>query len=310
VIVVFGSVNVDLVARVEALPRAGETIAGVSFATSAGGKGANQALAARRAGADVAWFGAVGRDALAGMALKLLRDEGVRLAPAVVAEAPTGVALIHVDASGENAITVVAGANAHAKSADVPDVLLGPTATVLLQLETPESESFALARRARDQGARVVLNPAPARALDAAWLDTIDVLVVNESECAALAAPFDAPAAPERFAAVVARRRHVLACVTLGARGAVAAEGDRLHRAPGLSVQAIDTVGAGDAFTGALAAALDAGRSLPAALARACVAGGLACTREGAQAALPRAVDIERHAAALESRIETSMSPP
>jgi ribokinase len=310
VIVVFGSINLDLVARVERLPRPGETIAGLSFATSPGGKGANQALAARRAGADVSLFGAVGRDAFASPALKLLRDDGVRLAAASVHDVPTGVALIHVDAAGENAITVIAGANAQAHGADVPDVLLGPATTLLLQLETPAAESLALAKRARALGARVVLNPAPAQRLDSAWRDVVDVLVANQSECEALAPMFDAPGDPRAFAGALARRHRMLACITLGAQGAVAAQGDTLYRVPGLAVDVVDTVGAGDAFVGVFAASLDAGLPVADALARACAAGALACTREGAQSALPRAVDIDRHARTLESRIVVSSSPP
>ena len=305
-IVVFGSINLDLVARVERLPRAGETLAGSSFATSPGGKGANQALAARRAGAEVSMFGAVGRDAFAAPAQKLLRDDGVRIAVRVIGDEPTGVALIHVASDGENAITVVPGANAHVVAEDVPDVLLGPTTMLLLQLETPVAQSLSLAKRARSLGTRVMLNAAPAAALDRQWLAAIDVLVVNETECEAIAPVFGLPRDPSGFVAGLARGHRVLGCVTLGARGAVAASGTKRYRVPGASVLAIDTVGAGDAFVGTLGAALDASLPVSRALAHATAAGALACTREGAQAALPRLQEIATLAMTLESRIEAS----
>ena len=138
-VVVFGSINLDLVARVARLPRPGETLAGSSFATSPGGKGANQALAARRAGAVVALFGAVGRDAFAAPALALLDEAGIDLAGVRATDAATGVALIHVDDAGQNAITVVPGANALARAADVPDAVLGPATMLMLQFETPHA---------------------------------------------------------------------------------------------------------------------------------------------------------------------------
>ena len=138
-VVVFGSINLDLVARVARLPRPGETLAGASFATSPGGKGANQALAARRAGAAVAMFGAVGRDAFAAPALALLDEAGIDLAGVRATDAATGVALIHVDDAGQNAITVVPGANALARAADVPDSVLGPDTLLMLQFEAPHA---------------------------------------------------------------------------------------------------------------------------------------------------------------------------
>ena len=302
-IVVLGSINLDLVARVERLPRAGETLSATGFATSPGGKGANQALAARRAGADVALFGAVGRDGFGHDATRLLHADGVHVAVREVPGATTGVALIHVDREGENCITVVAGANAGVRDGDVPQALLGRTTTVLLQLETPEHASLALARRGRTSGARVVLNAAPAAAIDPAWPALLDVLVVNESECERLATVLDVSGESGAFVRTLAGRHRMLACVTLGARGAIAADGDHVYQVPGLAVDAIDTVGAGDAFVGVLAASLDANAPTPRSLARAAVAGALACTREGAQTSLPLSEDIAPHAMTLESRI-------
>src|SRR6266542_3877719 len=169
-IIVFGSINLDLVATVERLPNAGETLAARSFAMSPGGKGANQALAARRAGSSVAMVGAVGRDAFADPALALLREDGVDVSHVRAVDAPTGVALIHVDAQGENAITVVAGANARASADWVPETVLDALTIVVMQLEVPLSEVDNLARRAHAAGSRAILNAAPARPLSAELL--------------------------------------------------------------------------------------------------------------------------------------------
>jgi ribokinase len=303
VIVVFGSINLDLVARVAKLPAPGQTLAGRSFACNPGGKGANQALAARRAGADVALFGAVGRDAFARPALALLREGCVALDGVREVDATTGVALIHVEDSGENAITVVAGANALASADQVSDDLLSSSTTVLLQFETPPAESLALAVRAKSRGARVVLNTAPFSALDPSWLASIDVLIANEHEAAALAGGLELPEDADAFAAATATRYGIATIVTLGSKGAIAATRAIRYSVPALPVQCIDTVGAGDAFVGVLAAALDRGADLPQALAHAASAGALACTREGAQPSLPHASDIERAAGTLEARV-------
>lgn len=298
-IVVFGSVNADLTARVSVLPVRGETVLGRSLAVAPGGKGANQALAARRAGADVAMAGAVGDDSFAEPALALLAADGVDLAHVRRVGGPTGVALIHVDDGGDNTITVIAGANAQATAALVPDALLGASSLLVLQLEVPVAEALALATRAHAAGRRVMLNAAPAAALGPAWLRAIDVLVVNEIEAATLAPAFGAPAEAAAFATTIARRHGLAVVVTRGGQGALAVADGAVYRVPTLAVQAIDTVGAGDAFVGALAAALDRAAPWREALAFAAAAGGLACTGHGAQAALPRADILRQHASTL-----------
>lgn len=308
-VVVFGSINVDFTARVAALPRRGETITGRDLQVSPGGKGANQALAARRAGADVALAGATGRDAFAETALALLRVDGVDLAHVRAVDAATGVALIHVDAAGDNAITVVPGANALARADQVSDALLARAALLVLQLETPADQSLDVARRAGALGKRVMLNAAPAAPLDAAWREVLDVLVVNAVEAQTLAPSFGAPGEPVAFAAFVSGAYDIDVIVTLGGDGACALSRGIAHRVPALGVDVVDTVGAGDAFAGALAAALDRGETLRRALACASAAGALACTRAGAQAALPRADEIARHAASLDSVIVTERLP-
>ena len=289
-IVVLGSLNVDLVARVARLPAAGETLLARGFDTVPGGKGANQALAARRAGATVRLFGHVGDDALAPVALSLLAGAGVDLTGVATARAPTGVALIELDAQGENTIVVAPGANAATRASQVPDGVLASGTTVVMQLEIPLPEVAALARRAAARGARVMLNAAPATVLPAELLADAGLLVVNESEAAALARERGA-AGIAQLCADFARAGRTLV-VTRGAEGALyTAQGETfVRRAP--RVEPVDTVGAGDAFTGALAAALDRGADLDRAVSEGLAAGALACTRPGAQAALPSREEI------------------
>jgi len=302
-LVVFGSINLDLVAHVARLPRRGETIAGETFAAHPGGKGANQALAARRAGADVALVGAVGNDAFAAPALRNLDAAGVDLQRLARVDAATGVALIHVDGTGENSITVVAGANARADPASLPDSLLATGTTLLMQLEVPFPAVHALAVRARKHGARVILNAAPAHPLSASLLPMIDVLVVNEIEAAALSTHLGAAATSEAFALDVARRFGCATAVTLGAAGAFAVVGSTLIRASAPVLHAIDTTGAGDSFTGVLAAALH--RQIPwnRSLAMSVAAGSLACTAPGAQSALPAFGTIDSVTSTVESNL-------
>lgn len=282
-VVVLGSINADLVARVPHLPREGETQAALGYAVHAGGKGANQALAARRAGADVALFGAVGRDGFAGVALAALRDAGVDLSCVLASGRPTGVALIHVDAQGRNTITVVAGANEDARAEAVADARLGPSTTVVLQLEVPLAEVAALASRAHRRGARAVLNVAPPRPLPDALLASVDVLVANEHEAQAVAKASALPPDPAGFCTAAADRYGFATIVTLGARGLVAADRSHRYLVPAAPADVRDTTAAGDAFVGALAAALDRGAPLREALAEGAAAGSHACTGEGAQ---------------------------
>jgi len=293
VIVVFGSINVDFVARVERLPQPGETLVGRSFAMLPGGKGANQALAARRAGGDVTLFGCIGRDeAMYSIALRALVRDGVDLTGIHKVDAASGVALIHVDRRGENCITVVAGANADARATQVPDAMLSDETIVLMQLELPGDEVAALANRARSRGARVILNAAPFVALPAALLDDVDVLVVNESEARGLARGTGDESMADVCRRLATPMRSVVA--TLGASGALYAHANdvRIQAAPAIDV--VDSVGAGDAFTGALAVALDRGDAFADAIRQAVAAGTLACLATGAQDSLPTRAAIDR----------------
>lgn len=302
-IVVFGSVNLDLVARVARLPLPGETIAGTSFEALPGGKGANQALAARRAGAAVAMAGAVGNDPFAGKALAELVAATVDVAWVRHVAAPTGVALIHVDDAGQNAITVVPGANALADATVVPDAALGPGTTLLLQLEVPLDAVCEIAASAKRRGARIILNAAPASALPPALLASLDVLIVNAIEAAMLADTLALPRAPEAFAVAAHRRLGAAVIVTQGSRGVVAATGRTLHVAAAPAVEVVDTTGAGDAFAGVLAAALDRGAGWPDAIAEGVAAGSLACAARGAQPAMPERAAIRTLAATVASTL-------
>jgi ribokinase len=265
-VTVVGSVNLDLVARVERLPRPGETVTDASFARHPGGKGANQAVAAARLGADVSLVGAVGSDSFAEEALAGLRAAGCELAVRTV-EGATGVALIYVDGEGETQIAVAPGANSRLEANDV-DV----AGAVLCQLEIPAAAVEAAAERA----SFFCLNAAPARPVPTEVLRRADLVVVNRYE-------LDALPEPPRLVAL-----------TLGAEGAVLLEGgEEVARAAPPRVEAVDGTAAGDAFTACLVVSLLEGRPREDALARACKAGALAASRPGAQPSLPTAQEVD-----------------
>jgi ribokinase len=284
-IVVFGSINLDLIFALPAIPRAGETLLGPQVRIEPGGKGANQAVAAARDGATVAMAGAVGRDALADDALVLLRQAGVDTTRIAVSAAATGCAAIAVDPQGRNAIAVGSGANLLARQAQIEDALLGPQTTLLLQMECDPAETSGLIHRARAAGSRILLNLAPAGALAADALRMVDLLVANESEAAWLAAECGTAADAASLAAALG----IAVVRTLGEQGAELADAEGTLTVPAHVVEAVDTTAAGDCFMGVLAAAIDRGEPLPQALRRAAVAAALACTRHGSQGSLPLA---------------------
>jgi ribokinase len=261
---VVGSINLDLVVQAERLPRPGETVSGVRFARVPGGKGANQAVAAARLGAEVALVGCVGRDQVAEDAFAGLREAGVeqRL---LVREAPTGIALITVDAAGETTIVVVPGANAELRP---EDLALGDADAVLCQQEIP-ADTVA---RAAELAPRFFLNAAPAR--DGA--PEAELTVVNRLELEALG------------------ERRGFVCVTLGAEGAVLLEdGQEVARSEPPPVEPVDGTAAGDALTACLVVSLLEGRPREESLRRACVAGALAASRFGAQTSLPTKEEVD-----------------
>jgi ribokinase len=294
-ITVFGSINIDLVTAVPELPRPGETVLGESYRLFPGGKGANQALAAARAGAPTRMVGCVGDDGFADLALADLSAGGVDLARVARSESNTGCATIAVSARGENLIVVASGANLRATAAQLSDLPLAPADSLLLQMEVPLAENWRAVRHAKEAGLRVILNLAPAAAVPPDILTLLDVLVMNETEADQLAAALGhATGDPAGITAALARR-HDLACiVTLGAEGVVTATPADTWRDTALPVEVLDTTAAGDAFVGVLAAGLDGGLDLKTAVRRAAAAGSLACTVAGAQPSLPSRAAIDR----------------
>jgi ribokinase len=288
-IVVFGSINVDLLVPVPHLPAAGETVLGGDYQIAPGGKGANQALAARRAGSEVAMVGAVGRDAFAEIGLSLLREGGVDLSLVATSTRPTGCATITIDALGENQIAVSSGANLAVTAAQVPDQLLGPGTVLVLQREVPITENAALICRARERGARIMLSLAPAGSIAPTQFDDIDILIANENEAATLNSD------------IADRLRRALV-VTRGSAGAIAyLAGGASIEVPALKIAPVDTTGAGDNFAGVLAAGLDQNLSLEMALRRASAAAALACLAVGAQPAMPDRTAIDEAVSRLQA---------
>ncbi|MFN3673519.1 MAG: ribokinase [Bosea sp. (in: a-proteobacteria)] len=293
-IIVFGSLNVDLVTPVARLPGPGETVIGPAYALHPGGKGANQALAARRAGAQVALLGAVGRDDFAALALSLLQQDGVDLSHVARLDAPTGAAFISVAQDGANQIVVAAGANALAEPSALAALAPAEGDILLLQRETSDAANLVAARAMKQAGGRVILNLAPAGAPDPALLAQLDILVANEHEALILAQALGWPDLdPDEIARRVDAERGVMCVVTLGGDGVVAWQGGLRRRLPAPAVDVVDTVAAGDSFVGAFAASLAQGYGLSGALQRGLAAGSLACTRLGAQPSIPRREEIE-----------------
>jgi ribokinase len=293
-IVVLGSINADQIGVVERLPVAGETVLGTSFRLEAGGKGANQALAARRAGAEVALFGAVGNDHFAKVAQELMRRDGVDLAGVEVSAVNTGIAIIVVDAVGENQIAVLPGANGTIGVAAVRRAIEHCEAegVLVLQQEIPAAATRLALELARKKGLRSVLNIAPFVEETPSVAHLASVVVANETEFALLVGSSSSDLEAEVLA--LAARHHQAIIVTLGERGVLVGTAARITHIPAKPVRVIDTVGAGDTFCGYLAAGLSAGQTLEDAARRAAVAASLACTARGAQPAIPFASDVDR----------------
>ncbi|WP_030692598.1 ribokinase [Streptomyces globisporus] len=289
-IVVLGSTNMDLVVYVPRAPALGETVTGRSFRTVPGGKGANQAVAAARAGAEVSMIGAVGADDFGGRLRANLEHCAVDTDLLRTAEGPSGTAHVVVDDEGGNAIVVVPGANGTVTSLTHGDeALIGTADALLLQLELPLSVVVEGAVTARRLGVRTVLTPAPAQPLPPELLAATDLLVPNEHEAAALTGLTD-----PREAARALLRDVPEVVVTLGAAGSLyAVRGAEPVAVPAPRVRAVDTTGAGDTFVGALAVALGEGRPAPEALAWAQTAAALSVRREGASTSMPYRVEIE-----------------
>lgn len=294
-IVVFGSINIDIVMHLDRLPKPGETLLSSQVMFSPGGKGANQALAAQLAGADVKMFGKVGNDHFGPASLEILEAGGVDLAGVGRADTTTGCATIWVDSGGENSIVVGSGANLATRADQVADADLGPQTTVLLQMEVTPAECWSLVRRAKERGARVILNVAPAGMVPHDILGAIDFLIVNELEAAAVAAEVGlSTEAPTQIPRALAGQYGNTCIMTLGGAGLLCFGPDGGWSVPALPIAPVDTTAAGDAFVGGFAAAIDAGAPLETALRRAAVGGGLCCTGRGAQRAQPDSAAIDK----------------
>lgn len=292
-IVVFGSINLDLIGKVSRIPKPGETVPGTSFATAAGGKGANQALAARRAGAKVKMIGAAGKDSMGDQALQLLSEGGVDLSDVRRLDVAQGVAMIFVDEAGENVIGILPGANAEVSIADAERTLASLTSSdvLVVQQEIQPGSTIRALSVARERGARSILNTAPFLGTTREAAKRADIVVANETEFALLAGEGDLDETMRGY--VDATGRTII--VTLGPDGAKArtSTGETIT-VPAMKVQPVDTVGAGDTFVGYLAAGLEAGLSLGQAMRRAAVAASLACLKPGAQPAIPTASEVDR----------------
>lgn len=293
-ITVIGSINLDLIASVDRLPAPGETVPGSGFKTAPGGKGANQALAAARAGASVRMIGAVGKDAFSVEALACLKQGKVDLAGVRETHAATGTALILVGDDGENMIAIVPGANETVLAGDLVKADLQKGDIVLLQHEIPLATIEAALDATAEAGGIAILNTAPFRKEAAPFLEKAAYVVANEtefdlySEVLALAGA-DRPARMKAFAENTGRT----IIVTLGGEGVLAATPEAFLSVPALKITPVDTVGAGDTFCGYLGAGLAERLPLGDALRRAAVAGSLACLKPGAQPAIPHASEVD-----------------
>jgi ribokinase len=297
-IVVVGSSNTDMIIRVPRIPRAGETLLGGEFFTAAGGKGANQAVGAARAGGKVALIARVGRDTFGDQAIAGLLRDGVDVSRVFRDKLTgSGVALIFVAKDGENSIAVAGGANARLSPSDVKKAarVIRSAALLVAQLETPLATVTAAVELAAKAGVPVILNPAPARPLPNSLLERISILTPNETEAELLTGIKVTDAAGAAKACSKLRSRGVgIVILTLGKRGAFLADADGQRLVPGFKVKTVDSTAAGDIFNGALSVALAEGKAVLDAVRFANAAAALSATRLGAQPSAPNRADIEK----------------
>jgi ribokinase len=296
-IIVFGSINMDLVVRTPKLPAPGETLTGYSFVTVPGGKGANQAVACARLGAETHMVGRVGGDAFGEVLVTHLSDLGIQTGGVKTDPGcESGVAIIAVDDQAENNIIIVPGANHRVGQDDLAalEPLLDQAKVLLLQLEVPLEATMQAARMAKAKGVTVVLDPAPAQALPAEIYPLVDILTPNETETASMVGfDIDGVGFGQRAAEILLERGVGRAIIKMGGLGAYTASADDSGFYDALPVDAVDTVAAGDAFNGGLAAALSEGASVDQAMRWAITAGALAVTKSGAQDAMPSREELE-----------------
>lgn len=296
-LVVLGSINADHILNLNSFPTPGETVTGSHYQVAFGGKGANQAVAAGRSGANIAFIACTGDDDIGERVRKQLASDNIDIAPvSVISGEATGVALIFVNAEGENVIAIHAGANASLSPAlvEAQHDRIAQASALLMQLESPIESVLAAAKIARRHNTTVALNPAPARELPDELLSLVDIITPNETEAEKLTGirvENDEDAAKAALALHTKGIHTVL--ITLGSRGVWASVNGEGHRVPGFKVDAVDTIAAGDTFNGALITALLEETPLPEAIRFAHAAAAIAVTRKGAQPSVPWREEIE-----------------
>ncbi|HDT1289764.1 ribokinase [Enterobacter asburiae] len=296
-LVVLGSINADHILNLESFPAPGETVTGNQYQVAFGGKGANQAVAAGRSGANIAFIACTGDDDTGERVRKQLASDNINVAPvSVVAGESTGVALIFVNAEGENVIGIHAGANAAltTERVEAQRTIIAGAEALLMQLESPVESVLAAAKIAHENHTTVVLNPAPARVLSDELLALVDIITPNETEAEKLTG---IRVENDDDAARAARALHDkgigTVIITLGSRGVWASVNGEGRRVPGFKVKAIDTIAAGDTFNGALVTALLEGKRMDDAIRFAHAAAAIAVTRKGAQPSVPWRKEID-----------------
>lgn len=298
-LVIFGSINIDLIMPLTHFPTPGETVLCDSYDWLPGGKGMNQAVAAARAGAKVAMVGKVGNDGFGTRALNTLKREGVMITGiGIDPDLPTGCATVMIDGSGENQIVVATGANSGVDPEQIPNEILSDKNIVLFQMELPLEKNIDVLVRAAKGGATTILNLAPAHSLPREALQHLDYLIVNRIEAEQIANKMGLKVEKDamKLAHLIAKQFDLTCIITLSAQGSVAVQGSNGYRVPAMYIEdVVDTTGSGDCYCGVFAASLHRGYSLPEAMRMASVAGALSVRGVGAQTAMPLVDDILHH---------------
>lgn len=294
-ILVVGSLNADLVVKSPRFPQPGETISGEDLQIIPGGKGANQAVAAARQGVKTAMLGRVGSDSFAPFLVDNLKSNQVDTSHVTVDSSATGTAIIVVDANGQNSIVLSPGANGNVSPADVDSASFSSSKLLLLQLEIPTPTVLHAAQQARTNGLTVILNPAPAKALPAELISSVDILIPNESELSLLTSlPVNDVASAEKATKEILKQGVKTVIVTLGSKGALLVTDTQVKQVDTYKVNVVDTTAAGDAFIGGFASAMLSGKTLEDSVRYGCACGALATTKFGAQPSLPTKEEVEK----------------